>query len=280
METTASPPTIYPATSSIRYFPFALSAAFMASSSASTDSEALSSAISSSRLFGPVIPSASARPSAKSARRSSNSKRENASSVRLPFMTSRARRPNLDQSLLHLEDDHADHLRWVFRAVEQLGHVRRENVACSRKNSHSSTPNSSTGPCCCQILFKSRAIFLEIPKYSKTPILRVLSDRKSLPIGGICHQQSVRFLIGKSFGTGRAIHRAKLCLPRRSRAGEPRCAAQPAGAGHRRARHGQGANRRTLASFVVALGRAADRHELRGFAGEFDRSRAVRPRSW
>src|SRR4051794_23967172 len=73
------------------YFPLALSAAFMASSSASTDSEALNSAISSSRLFGPVIPRASARPSAKSARRSRISNFENASSVRLPFMISRAR---------------------------------------------------------------------------------------------------------------------------------------------------------------------------------------------
>src|SRR5579884_814864 len=71
--------------------PLAFSAAFMASSSLSTDSAALSSAISSSRLFGPVIPSASARPSAKSARRSSTSKRLNASSVRLPFSSSRAR---------------------------------------------------------------------------------------------------------------------------------------------------------------------------------------------
>src|SRR6476646_8961201 len=84
--------TTIPSTSSISpYFPLALSAAFMASSSASTFSDDFSSAISSSVLFGPVIPSASARPSAKSARRSSTSKRLNASSVRLPFMISRAR---------------------------------------------------------------------------------------------------------------------------------------------------------------------------------------------
>src|SRR5690242_9466690 len=72
-------------------FPLALSAAFIASSSLSTDSAAFRSAISSSRLFGPFIPSASARPSAKSARRSSTSNRLNASSVRLPFSSSRAR---------------------------------------------------------------------------------------------------------------------------------------------------------------------------------------------
>ena len=52
---------------------------------------ALSSAISSSRLLGPVIPSASARPSAKSARRSNSSNLEKASSVRLPLRSSRAR---------------------------------------------------------------------------------------------------------------------------------------------------------------------------------------------
>ncbi len=37
--------------------------------------------------------------------------------------------PNLDQRLLHLEDDQPDHPRRVFRPVEQVGHVRSEDVA-------------------------------------------------------------------------------------------------------------------------------------------------------
>ena len=38
-------------------------------------------------------------------------------------------RADLDQRLFHLEDDHPDHPRRVFRPVENLGDVRREDVA-------------------------------------------------------------------------------------------------------------------------------------------------------
>ena len=48
----------------------------------------------------------------------------------------RARRggADLDQSLFHLEDDHPDHPRRVFRPVEKLGHVRREDVASAAEH--------------------------------------------------------------------------------------------------------------------------------------------------
>src|SRR5205085_12592940 len=59
----------------------------------------------------------------------------------------RRRGANLDKSLLHLEDDHSDHLRRIFGAVEQLRDVGRENVARPGKNTHSSTPQSKNqGP--------------------------------------------------------------------------------------------------------------------------------------
>ena len=38
-------------------------------------------------------------------------------------------RPNLDQRLFHLQDHHPDHLGRVFRPVEKLGDVGRENIA-------------------------------------------------------------------------------------------------------------------------------------------------------
>ena len=52
----------------------------------------------------------------------------------------RGRGANLDQRLFHLEDHHSDHFRRVFRPVEHLGDVRRENVPCPGKNTHSITP--------------------------------------------------------------------------------------------------------------------------------------------
>ena len=54
----------------------------------------------------------------------------------------RGRGADLDQGLLHLEDDHSDHLRRIFRPVEHLGDVRREDVPRSGKDTHSVTPNS------------------------------------------------------------------------------------------------------------------------------------------
>ena len=50
----------------------------------------------------------------------------------------RARRggAHLDQRLLHLEDDHSDHLRRVLRLVEQVGDVGGDDVARPRKNTH------------------------------------------------------------------------------------------------------------------------------------------------
>ena len=41
---------------------------------------------------------------------------------------------NLDQSLFHLEDDHPDHPRRVLGPVEQLGHVRREDIASAAEH--------------------------------------------------------------------------------------------------------------------------------------------------
>jgi hypothetical protein len=41
---------------------------------------------------------------------------------------------DLDQCLFHLEDDHPDHPRRVFRPVEKLGHVRREDVASAAEH--------------------------------------------------------------------------------------------------------------------------------------------------
>ena len=79
---------------------------------------------------------------------------------------------------------------------------------------------------------------------------------------------------GAQYPTGRPI----LLLPRRGRAGEPRRAARPAGARHRRARHRQGADRRAPPPSVLALGRAAGRDELRRLARDPDRGGAVRPR--
>ena len=52
----------------------------------------------------------------------------------------RRRGADFDQGLLHLEDDHPDHLRRILRTVEQLGDVGGENVPCSGKDTHSSTP--------------------------------------------------------------------------------------------------------------------------------------------
>ena len=36
---------------------------------------------------------------------------------------------HFDQSLFHLDDDHADHPRGVFRPVEQFGHVGGNDIA-------------------------------------------------------------------------------------------------------------------------------------------------------
>ena len=50
----------------------------------------------------------------------------------------RGRGADLDQRLLHFQDDHADHLRGIFRAVENLGDVGRENVPwCGKRYSFS-----------------------------------------------------------------------------------------------------------------------------------------------
>src|SRR5260221_4843296 len=81
----------------------------------------------------------------------------------------------------------------------------------------------------------------------------------------------------RKYGGDGPVHRPEPRLPRRGRAGEPRRAAQPAGAGDRRAGHWQGTDRRTSSPSLVALGRPADYHELRGAAGKSDRGRAVRP---
>ena len=48
----------------------------------------------------------------------------------------RRRGADLDQGLLHLHDDHADHLGGVFGLVEQVGDVGGDDVARPRKNSH------------------------------------------------------------------------------------------------------------------------------------------------
>ena len=43
---------------------------------------------------------------------------------------------NLDQRFFHLENDHADHLRRVFRLVEQVGHIGGDDVAGPREDTH------------------------------------------------------------------------------------------------------------------------------------------------
>ena len=43
---------------------------------------------------------------------------------------------NLNQGLLHFEDDDADHLGRVFRAIEHVGHVGCDNIAGARENAH------------------------------------------------------------------------------------------------------------------------------------------------
>ena len=43
---------------------------------------------------------------------------------------------DLDQGLLHLEDDHADHLGRIFGLVEQVGEVGGDDVAGPRKDAH------------------------------------------------------------------------------------------------------------------------------------------------
>ena len=48
----------------------------------------------------------------------------------------RGGRADLDQSLLHFEDDHADHLGGVFGLVEQVGDVGGNDIARPRKNAH------------------------------------------------------------------------------------------------------------------------------------------------
>ena len=64
-------------------------------------------------------------------------------------------------------------------------------------------------------------------------------------------------------GAQHPVDRPVLRLSRRRRAGEPRGAARSPGAGDRRARHRQGADRRAPPPSVVALGRALGNHELR-----------------
>ena len=43
---------------------------------------------------------------------------------------------NLDQRLLHLHDDHADHLRRILRPIEQIGDVGGDDVTGAGENSH------------------------------------------------------------------------------------------------------------------------------------------------
>ena len=52
----------------------------------------------------------------------------------------RGARADLDQGLLHLEDDHPDHLRRIFRLIEKIREVRRDDVARAGENTHSITP--------------------------------------------------------------------------------------------------------------------------------------------
>ena len=48
----------------------------------------------------------------------------------------RRRGADLDQGLLHLHDDHPDHLGGVFGLVEQVGDVGGNDIARPRKNAH------------------------------------------------------------------------------------------------------------------------------------------------
>src|SRR3546814_8222882 len=44
---------------------------------------------------------------------------------------------HLHQRLLHFEDDHADHLRRIFRPVEQVGDIGGDDVAGAGENTRS-----------------------------------------------------------------------------------------------------------------------------------------------
>ena len=48
----------------------------------------------------------------------------------------RGRGADLDQSLLHLHDDHPDHLGGVFGLVEKVGDVGGNDIARPRKDAH------------------------------------------------------------------------------------------------------------------------------------------------
>ena len=43
---------------------------------------------------------------------------------------------NFDQRFLHLEDDHADHLRRIIRLVEQIVEIGRDDITRTGKDTH------------------------------------------------------------------------------------------------------------------------------------------------
>ena len=43
----------------------------------------------------------------------------------------RGRSADLNQRFFHFEDDHADHLGWVLRLVEEIGHIGGDDIAGS-----------------------------------------------------------------------------------------------------------------------------------------------------
>ncbi len=136
----------------------------------------------------------------------------------------RGRGAHLDQRLLHLEDDHPDHLRRILRPVEQLGDVGGEDIPRPGEDTHSSTPHSKSGPCTANILYKSRANIQESSEFCEnSPIFdaekqpKILAKWWDLPptVGQISDERhgAADQFVGQSLAFLDAVERASRAAP-------------------------------------------------------------------